>query len=277
MNITFISFASNSWKNSFTRIKSQIDGLEIFSNIVLFDEHMLKNKTNFYEENKTIFNVFPKAYGGGIWKPYIIEKCFEIYPETDLFFYSDSGNEFFFNAENKNRFNQYTEKAIRDSFLAFRGPVLENKYSHCSVINEIYPNAKDTKQFNSGTLFIKNNKVGKKIIEDWKYFCIKDNYRLILCEEKCCDDFYTNIYDQSILSCILKKYNIEGIQDECDWFLSPPMSKEKNIKKIQGYPIFNARNPYKYSIIDKCLKYHDGVKCVHFDNDKYCEDTVILR
>jgi hypothetical protein len=83
-----------------------------------------------------------------------------------------------------------------------------------------------------------------------------------------------NLSDQAVLSPILKKNNIYGIPDEADWIQCSPESIDVNLEK---YPVFNARNIAEESVVNRCLKYFDSIKCRHSDSGQDCPNLLILR
>jgi hypothetical protein len=120
------------------------------------------------------------------------------------------------------------------------------------------------------------------LINQWSFYIKNNNYENILIENsKCCDRYYKNLYDQSVFSCVLKKNNVDGIPDEFDWYFNSQKVFNNLEDNIVKYPIFNARNKNQYSIINKCVKYHDSVKhimsCNRFGINEDCDSLEITR
>lgn len=280
MRIALVSFASQQWEDAAYRFLSQAKNTNIFSNIKIFTENSLNSETSFFKENKDFVVNHPLGFGGWIWKPYIIDWAFNQYKNADYIMYLDIGSEFNINSKTIKRFYEYVLLAENDGVFAFRNRDLEQNLTHCSVIDRIYPEAKNSRQFEANTLILKNNKFVKDIISEWLFFCCDQNYFNInpVNKHQCCEYWGgTHLHDQSVLSCVLKKNNINGISDEASWYL-PGYSVSTSIEyNSSNYPIFTARNPYKYSVKDKCLGYKEFYICRHLDNNSACEERLQIR
>lgn len=279
IKISLVSFASDSWSKAAKRFIDQANNTKIFTNIKIFDENFLEHKTLFFKENSNFLKIHPLGFGGWVWKPYILEWAFKEFYDSDYIMYLDIGSEFNINENSIKRFYDYVEYANNNNIFGFRNRDLEQNLTHCSVIENIYSGAKNTRQFEANTLIFKNNIDSLNVIKEWKNFCLENNYFNIYPKDlyNCCNMWGgTHLHDQSILSCLLKNKNIEGVSDEASWYLpgysiSPLVSE--NIKK---YPIFTARNPFNYSIIKKCVKYKEFSICQHNKN-KICKDFLVVR
>jgi hypothetical protein len=277
-NITLISFYTEEWKNAYRRFYKHAKDLNIFSNFCILNSVELEKETNFETINKLLINNNPTGFGLFLWKSYIIEYAFNKFPESDYFFYLDIGTEFNINKKTINRLYEYVEDANKNSIFAFRNRDLEENLTHCTVIDNVYPNARNSKQFNAGALILKNNDTSLNIIKEWKKECVKDNYYNLLDNkiDKCCSSWDgDHLHDQSVLSCILKKHGIDGIIDEADWYI-PGESTSKSISKNRNqYPLFFARNPFLKSILYKeCINYKQFTTCKHGNN---CPNVLTVR
>lgn len=282
MKTTLVSFGNRPWENAIKRLSAQAKDSLLFNNIFILNEETLDKETSFNKENYDI--LFPPmsvpGYGLWLWKSYILEKAFEKFPDSDFFMYLDSGSELNITEKTKKRFYDYVEIADSKNIFGFRNNDVEANLSHCSVIDRIYIEGKHTLQFEANTLIFKNNNASLDIIKEWKSLCRENKYRNILTlgSKKCCDLYGHHLHDQSVLSCLLKKNGIEGIYDEGSWYLpshSVSSSMEENRDK---YPIFTARNPFDYSIVDRnCLRYKEFSTCRHYDGAYDCQDTLVVR
>jgi hypothetical protein len=275
MHAVLLSFGDPAWENSFIRIKNQIEPFNQVKNVELFDIKKLNEETLFFKNNPTLLDKRPYGYGAWIWKTYILQNAFIKHPNADFFIYSDSGNEFNFNKNSCARFEEYIDIAGDKNAFGFMSQYREDQMSHCSVANNIYPGPKDTKIINAGFLIFKNNQISKDIINEWQYLCeVNDYYNVEVNKPKCCDYYINNLSDQAVLSPILKKNNIYGIPDEADWIQCSPESVDVNLEK---YPVFNARNKTEESVVNRCLKYFDSVKCRHSSTGEDCNSLLVLR
>jgi hypothetical protein len=274
MNAVLLSFADPVWEDSFIRIKKQIEPFDQIKYIDFFNIDKLDKKTLFFKNNPDLLQKRPYGYGAWVWKTYIIENAFNEYKDADFFIYSDSGNEFNFNSESYTRLNEYIDIADHKNIFAFYSQYKELQMAHCSVVNSIYPDSKNTNIINAGFLIIKNNEISKNIIKEWQDNCrVNDYYNVEAYKEKCCDMYMNNLSDQAVLSSVLKRNGIFGIKDEADWI---QCSEDTILDNSKKYPVFNARNKTSISIMDKCLKYFDSIKCIHNSND-LCDNMLILR
>lgn len=275
MKVILVSFADITWKNAFVRLKKQIEPFKSISNIEFFDEHRLKNETNFFINNPKLLELRPYGFGAWIWKTYIIEYAFLKYPDADFIVYTDSGNEFNFNERSNDRFLEYIKFADQHNVFAFMSQYDECQMTHCSLIDSIFSKSKNTKMINAGFLIFKNNKKSINVVSEWQKECeANDYYNVETNKPICCNRYMNNLSDQSVMSLVFKKNGLGGILDEADWIQCSDQPIAYNLKK---YPVFNARNKTQNTIVDKCLKYFDSVKCIHDGNWQQCPNLLILR
>jgi len=280
-NITLVAFATDNWSNAAKRFYDQATKTNIFSNIYIVDEETMKKDTDFFKYHLEFTKECSTGFGGYIWKPYILESAFKKFPESDFFMYLDIGSEFNINKNTISRFYEYVSNADKNNIFAFVNRDNERCLSQCSVIDRIYSDAKYSNQFEANTLIFKNNLFSLNIIKEWKEKCVEDNYFNVFPNPKikCCEyagegESLIHIYDQSVLSCILKKYAIAGVLDEASWYL-PSASVSEDIRlNVKKYPIFTARNPFLYSVIGKCVQYKNFPICYH---DTLCDDIIHVR
>jgi hypothetical protein len=131
-------------------------------------------------------------------------------------------------------------------------------------------------QFEANTLILKNTKNNLDIIKYWKEKNVENNYYNVNpSKEKCCDLFGLHVWDQPVLSCILKKNGFKGVPDEASWYLPSQSIYSSMEKNINSYPLFTARNPFSYSLIGRCVKYKEHLLCKH--NDINCPEMIKTR
>lgn len=280
MNITLVVFGNKPWENALKRIYNQAKDTQLFNNLFILNEESLDKETDFIKSNHDFINSGVPGYGAWTWKPYIIEKAFKKFPSSDFFMYLDSGSELNIKNSTRGRFFEYVDIADNDSIFGFRNRDQEANLSHCSIIDKIYKAGKHTLQFEANTLIMKNNDMSLNIIKEWKRQVIENGYENVVPKDiyKCCDLFGHHLHDQSVLSCLLKKEKVEGINDEASWYLpSYSVDKDININKNK-YPIFTARNPFERSLLDKsCIRYKEFSTCLHNSMQYDCDETVVVR
>jgi len=179
--------------------------------VIVFDKGSIENE--FIEKNKSILSC---RRGGGywLWKSYIINEMLKRINENDILFYLDSKYYFI-----ENFSNLYLDYMKNNDLLVWKNKPNEptwymknwckmdviNKYNMFDkVFNE---NAEDCW---GGAIIIKKNKNTVKYMKEWLEMCC--NYENITdspSKAKNNDLFREHRHDQSLLSIVLHKYNIE--------------------------------------------------------------------
>ncbi len=255
-NIAIISYASGE------PYLSESKNLEILCEkinvkFILYDFNWLK-QTDFYKQNKKLLN--SKKSGYCAWKPYIILNALEKY---DKVLYLDSS--MLFNSEiildyiNSDKSLSATETPLLNG--------LYTKKKTFKIMNCDSEEYWDVKQVWAGNILVDKSK--KYIIEEWLYYCkqincINDDY-----------DYYNDkdvryhLFDQSILSILFKKYNIENqnniIQDKnnkqatlfCD---TREFAHREYIKCVFGEDVIKNQD---YLIKKYGLKYKNNSSCFY--------------
>ena len=185
-----------------------------FDNIILYDE------SNFDEYIISIINNIKekygcRGYGYWIWKPYIILQELKKMNDNDILVFFNSHCSF----SDNNLLNAI--KDIQDSHLhIFSGWVgFSSKNWVTTKLIKIIENFYNTKfsdeqlnssQHDAGILFIRNDKLSRKIIKEWLDIMI-NNIEYITDAHNDDDDniktFEENRHDQSVLDLILKHYH----------------------------------------------------------------------
>lgn len=282
MKISIVTFGDEKWSGAVKRIESQLNDTGLFENILCLNKESLDEFCPEWKmENSEILN--KDGYGLYFWKPYIIQKMFNVYPESDYYIYIDSGSEININSSTIKRFMEYIKYAEVNSAFAFQNRDNERLFTHCEEIDLIFPDAKNTKGHHAGFIIFKNDEKSLKILNDWKFWGKKDDYKHLMQDyhnEKCCEIYFRPLWDQSVFSCILKLNGIKTIDDEADWY-HEGYSIFNNIWENKIYPIFFARNSTDKSIMDKCLVYNKQVKhsekCNSFPSNSFCENIFITK
>lgn len=278
MKITLISFGNKAFEPSKVRLYEDAKNTGLFDNIYISGEKELKKDTKFFQDHASILSDKFPGFGGWVWKTYLIESAFKKFPDSDFFVYIDCGSEFNINERSKKRFNDYLDISDEESVLAFRNRDPEYRLSHCSVIENIFPQGRSSNQFNSGLIFLKNNKESLDIIKEWKKYCIEDNYKNLFFDEqeRCCNNLSIHLPDQSVFSLIMKKNYKDGILDESDWYLPSTTVSRNFYENAYKYPIFHARNIFDHKIAGQCLNYKNFKICV-CPNTMFCSRSITVR
>jgi len=207
-------------------------------------------KTKFYKDNKTILKQF-RGSGFWLWKPFIILEALSRIEKGEILIYSDSGIE----------------------IISDLAPIFEicDKKDGLIFFNNLGAKCKDwtkrdcfikmdadsdtfyfTEQVMVGFAIFKKNEKNIKFVEDWLKFGVIDN--LItdsdnICGKENIEGFIEHRHDQSILSILVKKWELEV-------FRYPVLDVSNNLeysKKYTNsiYPDFlNHHRKRKYNFKD---------------------------
>jgi len=164
----------------------------------------------FLEKNKKIFN-YKRGYGLWLWKPYLINETLKDLKDGDVVFYCDSGACFF---RNISQILDILE--LQDIWVSIL-PLIEKQFTKRKAFELMNLNDEKYKNSNqiSGTfLAIKKSEFSMNFVKEWLDYCC--NIELISPVEDKSDEeeyFYSHREDQSILSLLIKKYDIKAYSD----------------------------------------------------------------
>lgn len=208
----------------------------------------------FLEENKKIFE-YKRGYGLWLWKPYFIDKTLENLNDGDIVFYCDSGACFFRNISPI--INILEKQDIWVSTL----PLLEKQFTKRKTFELMNLNDekyKNTNQISGTFIAIKKSNFSSTFVKEWLNYCC--NLEIIApIDDKSNEDkdFYAHREDQSILSLLIKKYNVKAYSDPSQYGRLP----EKYIR--EGCQMkYYGKEDYPICIIHHRTK--DGNKKVIF-------------
>ena len=160
----------------------------------------------FYKANEAVLSQ-KRGAGLWIWKPYFLLRTLQEAKDGDVVFYADSGSFFIRNV--KALIDSIDEKGI----WCFDLPLLEKQYTKKQTFrlmecdNERF---RESNQICATFLAVRNSKSTRQIMKEWLDFCKipeiimpSDNSEV---EEKY---FLSHREDQSVLSLVLKRHNIQ--------------------------------------------------------------------
>lgn len=216
MKVKLISFANKAFYKSQQILKKSALKFGV-DEVIDYNDLWLKKQIDFFLENKEILSQ-KRGHGYWLWKPFIILDALKTMDTNDLLCYSDAGNTiissikplidlvnlydvlFFGNSDHKNKI--WTK---RDCFY----------YMDCE--NETYY---EGLQISAGFLLIKKTKHNIKLMEEWLKFCLKKEI-LTDCPNICglsnIKGFLDHRHDQSILSILAMKYELNIFRDPTQW------------------------------------------------------------
>ena len=231
--IFLCSFGSNDLKLSKKRFLNQAKKFYNFENIRIYSsKDLTKNFNSVIKKNLSNEN---RAYGYGIWKPYIVLDFFDKIPKNSILQYADIGCHF--NYKGNDKFIKYVERVKKYDSLTFEYDgkfktknkklkfqhYYEYEYSKFDLFKflKVVKNKKitNTPQIWSGSFFLKKNIKNRKFLIEWletmKHNSLIDNSPSTKKENI---GFVESRWDQSAFSILSKKYSFQKISaSECEW------------------------------------------------------------
>jgi hypothetical protein len=208
--ICLCTFADSRYAQSLSRLKSQAEDMNLFSEIFVCDERDLDD--SFKSDFQKYLNTSTRGYGYWVWKPHIILEQLKKISDGDVLLYADAGCHI--NYRGKRRFIEYwkTVKTNGSGFLIseLEEDKKEGIWTKGDVLDcfKVRNNREitDTPQYQASVIFIRKNKNTVNIVRQWlsayySDFRLVDDSPSISCNMK---DFAGHRHDQSILSILLK-------------------------------------------------------------------------
>ena len=212
-----------------------------------YDDIWLKAQKNFYHENRCILDM-PRGAGYWLWKPFIILDRLNKMDEGDILLYVDSGAKIIGNVSP-------VINIVKEKEVVF----FSNDYHKNSTWTKrdcFYYMDSDTPLFHDGYqiaacyLALKKNAATITLVTEWLKYSMDE--RIITDNENVCglpdfSDFKDHRHDQSVLSLLAIKYNIEIYRDPSQWGNSykMPAFREKNEFLHKDYlPLQFQNSPY---------------------------------
>ena len=269
----FCTFADSGLKKSLERIKKQAESMNVYDNILIYDENRLDFKIRIRFKDKLIHG--SRGFGYWVWKPQVVIQTFEKMDYGDVLNYVDAGC--WLNPAGKGRLNEYFNMAFQDEkgILAFQ---VKNTFNDPLLDQFSLPEYKWTKgdlfdffnvrglinithseQIGSGAFFIKKNQFTEKFIKEWlnvyehnfgladDSFSVSPNF----------EGFIEHRHDQSIFGILCKIYNINTISAFEYWYPSKTKNNILKLKsdwsKLKKYPIW-AKRDKDYGFIGNSIR-----------------------
>ena len=237
-----VTFGSGStWKPAVARLKSQCKKSKKFGKFISFSEKDLDLKL--WRIDEAFIKENNRGYGLWIWKPFIIKKVFEIFPECELILYLDAGCELNNSPAAIKKLDSYINTAYNYGGLAFELPFIEKNWTAKCVIEKMDAvQFAETKQIAGGMFFLRNLPKNMKLLNLWGEIMREDNHANLLGICKAQDpnsNFKEHRYDQSIFSLLWKMSGLYKIKDESFWAPNWTLGLK--------YPIWSARSKLRLS------------------------------
>lgn len=227
MKKVFITFGgpSEGYKRRVKELTEQAKTFHFFDEIIGLTDDYLYECSDFIDKHKKFLMNNYRGFGYWIWKSYIIKKTLERLNDGDILLYCDVGC--ILNIKGLDRLQYYFEQTNESSSGIFNfyldGELfLEHKFTKNDIFEYLKCDETVRNSFQRiGTTFlIKKCRNSIDFVDEWYNVCC--NYNLIDDSPSVTPnskEFNENRHDQSILSCLSKKYNSIAIKDET-YFIS---------------------------------------------------------
>lgn len=242
MKIHLLGFAYpfDKFSAPINRFKYQACQMSVFDTINVFSDDAWNFAPELHNHTEYMLSGVPRV-GHCLWKFFLLEKIMENIDENDQVFYVDVGCQF--NRNGLTRLKEYIDIVDDRGSIGFQmvGELQEKYWTKRDTFNRVNPseNHWETNQIMATCFFLKNNTFNRERVLELKNMCIEKNYYYI--DDRNDDGYIPNPLlkrhsrEQSLLSCVMKKYNMHYIDDETYW--DPDW---ENIGK--NYPIWATRS-----------------------------------
>lgn len=242
MKIHLLGFAypSDRFLSSINRFKYQACQMSTFDTINVFSEDAWDFAPELHNHTEYMMSGVPRV-GHCLWKFFLLEKMFEKIDENDQIFYVDVGCQF--NRNGLDRMKEYINIVDVKGSLGFQmiGDLQEKYWTKRDTFDRVNPGEEywETNQIMATCFFMKNNSFNRERVLELKNICIEKNYYYI--DDRNDGGYIPNPLlkrhsrEQSLLSCVMKKYNMYYIDDETYW--DPDWEN-----RGRNYPIWATRS-----------------------------------
>jgi hypothetical protein len=245
---TFLTFGNSYYNGAIQRITEQIKKINIFDNVISYNETTIKECNDFWEKHSKFILSNWRGFGYWLWKSYLIDKTLKNMENDDILFYVDAGCEINYNARDKiiQNINRVNDVEI----MATSTGHIEQKWTKRDLLilldadKEQY---KNSIQVQSTVLLIKKTEKTVNFIKEWYTLC--ENYKNIDDSPSIYQDysdFREHRHDQSVFSLLCKKYNMVNFELDPIYF-----NNTHNYNEVINNPIIAARNQGLVSIFNE--------------------------
>ena len=164
----------------------------------------------FYQEHKEILDE-KRGNGLWLWKPYIKIKSLEKLNDGDIVFYIDSGAFFF------RKITSILKILEKQDIWVTTTPFIERQFTKKKVfklMNCDTEEYKNSNQVQGGFIGVKKSEFSMSFLKEWLKYCCEPEI-IFPQEDKSKEEtgFFAHREDQSVLSLLIKKYNIKTYSD----------------------------------------------------------------
>lgn len=241
-HVIFLLVGIGKWKIAARRLSQQLSIYFPKSRIIVLNEFNIREHVGFMDDNN--YDSSKKGAGYWRWKPIMIHEIFTRYVDkNNVLVYLDSGFEVNPSVQFYRDFNRLISNAITNELLVMHLEDKLSSYTRKSVLDEFEISkkaAQEKKMSLAGFFILTRNRTSEKILKEWRE-CAEISPCLFedsISGEENYPDFISHRHDQSILSCLVHKYDISTMPDTTD----------PNSKTSSKPPFLAMRNRHSFPI-----------------------------
>lgn len=206
--IVFLSFANINYKNGIARIKEEAKRFP-FSKIITYDEHELKDMSEFWNQHGSFVEKNARGYGYWIWKPYLVYKTLSSLKDGDRLIYADAGASF---GSDIHQFNEIISMSSKPSgVVSWSLPYQEQQWTKQDLVQHLQAShVMDSTQLHATFFVLRRCDAVLSLVKKWYdtasiYHLLDDSPSSVPNH----DSFREHRHDQSIFSLLRKIHGTE--------------------------------------------------------------------
>lgn len=214
-----ISYADEGYKRS-QHLQAKTAKIAGFTDIIEYGPQDID--ASFKNEHEDIFQ-YKRGNGLWLWKPYLIKKTLDDMQDGEILFYCDSGACFFRNVK-----GIISKLSCQDVWVSVL-PLKEKQFTKQLTFDIMGCNSdkyKETAQISGAFCAFKKSDFSTKFVDEWLRYCC--DIRALEPPNDLSQEatyYYGHREDQSILSLLVKKYNLQAWSDPSQYGRLPEKYK----------------------------------------------------
>ena len=237
--IILISYANEAYKPA-QLLQTKTAKIAGFTDAIAYGPEDIEK--SFKNEHEDIFQ-YKRGDGLWLWKPYLIKKTLDNMRDGEILFYCDSGACFFRSV--KGIISKLSSQDVWVSVL----PLKEKQFTKRQTFDIMNCNSekyKETAQISGTFCAFKKSERSTKFVDEWlQYCCNIDALEPPKDINQEASYYYGHREDQSILSLLVKKYNLQAWSDPSQYGRLPEKYKRNGCEMLyygeqigqEDYPI----------------------------------------
>lgn len=237
--ILLINYANEAYRLA-QKLQTRTAKVAGFTDVIEYGPEDIEE--SFKEEHEDIFR-YKRGNGLWLWKPYLIKKTIDSMNDGEILFYCDSGACFFRSA--REIISKLTDQDVWISVL----PLKEKQFTKQITFDIMNCNSeryKETAQISGTFCAFKKSDFSTKFVDEWLQYCC--NIKVLEPPKSTVQEavyYYGHREDQSILSLLVKRYNLQAWSDPSQYGRLPEKYKRDGCEMVyygkqigqEDYPI----------------------------------------